>query len=75
MIELVKRVNAKMVVVGPEQPLVDGVVDELAVECPSVKVFGPTKAGAELEASKVRVFVVAAWPRLDGTLVLLWKDL
>ena len=35
--------------------LVDGVVDVLAVECPSVKVFGPSKAGAELEASKVRI--------------------
>lgn len=54
-LELVKRVNAKMVVVGPEQPLVDGVVDVLAVECPSVKVFGPSKAGAELEASKVSI--------------------
>lgn len=52
-IELVKRVGAAMVVVGPEQPLVDGVVDELNAECPSVKVFGPSKAGAELEASKV----------------------
>ena len=54
-LELVRRVNAKMVVVGPEQPLVDGVVDVLAAECPSVKVFGPSKAGAELEASKVRI--------------------
>ena len=54
-LELVKRVNAKMVVVGPAQPLVDGVVDVLAVECPSVKVFGPSKAGAELEASKVSI--------------------
>ncbi|KAL9186637.1 hypothetical protein ACHAXT_005875 [Thalassiosira profunda] len=51
-VELVKRVKADMVVVGPEQPLVDGVVDELAVQCPGVKVFGPSKAGAELEASK-----------------------
>ena len=51
-IELTKRVNANMVVVGPEQPLVDGVVDALAVACPDVKVFGPSKAGAELEASK-----------------------
>ncbi len=53
-LELVKRVNAHMVVVGPEQPLVDGVADVLAEECPSVKVFGPSRAGAELEASKVR---------------------
>ena len=51
-IELTKRVNADMVVVGPEQPLVDGIVDEMAVACPDVRVFGPTKAGAELEASK-----------------------
>lgn len=51
-IELTNRVKASMVVVGPEQPLVDGVVDVLAVKCPDVRVFGPTKAGAELEASK-----------------------
>ena len=51
-IELTKRVNAAMVVVGPEQPLVDGIVDEMQVECPSVRVFGPSKAAAELEASK-----------------------
>mmetsp|Transcript_28829 Transcript_28829/g.33128 ORF Transcript_28829/g.33128 Transcript_28829/m.33128 type:complete len:1131 (+) Transcript_28829:152-3544(+) len=51
-IGLVKRVNASMVVVGPEQPLVDGLVDTLAIQCPSVRAFGPTKAGAELEASK-----------------------
>ncbi|KAL7547600.1 hypothetical protein ACHAWF_010887 [Thalassiosira exigua] len=41
-----------MVVVGPEQPLVDGVTDALAQECPGVKVFGPTRAAAQLEASK-----------------------
>lgn len=51
-IELTKRVNAQMVVVGPEQPLVDGIVDTMQVECPSVRVFGPSKAAAELEASK-----------------------
>lgn len=41
-----------MVVVGPEQPLVDGLVDELKVAAPQVRAFGPTKAAAELEASK-----------------------
>jgi len=51
-LELVKRTGAKMVVVGPEAPLVDGLVDELQVKCPDVLVFGPTKAAAELEASK-----------------------
>jgi phosphoribosylamine-glycine ligase len=51
-IELTKRLGAKMVVVGPEQPLVDGLVDELAKQCPDVLAFGPTQAAAELEASK-----------------------
>ena len=51
-IALVKELGASLVAVGPEQPLVDGLVDVLAVECPSVKVFGPSQAAAELEASK-----------------------
>jgi phosphoribosylamine--glycine ligase/phosphoribosylglycinamide formyltransferase/phosphoribosylformylglycinamidine cyclo-ligase/phosphoribosylamine--glycine ligase/phosphoribosylformylglycinamidine cyclo-ligase len=51
-IALTKRVNASMVVVGPEQPLVDGIVDAMAIECPGVRVFGPSQAGAQLEASK-----------------------
>ena len=53
-IDLVKRTGAKMVVIGPEAPLVDGLVDEMAAACPGVMAFGPSKAGAELEASKVR---------------------
>lgn len=55
-VALVKRLGVDMVVVGPEQPLVDGVVDVLGVECEGVRVFGPSRAGAELEASKVSVF-------------------
>jgi len=55
-VQLVKSTNANMVVVGPEQPLVDGVVDCLAKECSEVRVFGPSMAAAELEASKVSLF-------------------
>ena len=51
-IALTRRLNANMVVVGPEQPLVDGIVDAMAIECPGVRVFGPSQAGAQLEASK-----------------------
>ena len=51
-IALAVDTGAAMVVVGPEAPLVDGLVDELAVRCPDILVFGPTKAAAELEASK-----------------------
>lgn len=51
-IALAKEVGAKMVVVGPEAPLVAGLVDEMKVACPDVLCFGPSKAAAELEASK-----------------------
>jgi hypothetical protein len=52
-IQLVKETSASMVVVGPELPLVDGLVDQLGKECPHVRAFGPTRAAAQLEASKV----------------------
>jgi phosphoribosylamine--glycine ligase len=38
------------VVVGPEAPLVSGIVDDL--EAAGIKAFGPTRAAAQLEASK-----------------------
>jgi phosphoribosylamine--glycine ligase len=39
-----------LTVIGPEQPLVDGVADELMQR--GMMVFGPTRAGARIEASK-----------------------
>ena len=39
-----------LVVVGPEAPLVAGIVDDLAAA--DVKAFGPSKAAAQLEGSK-----------------------
>ncbi|WPB55222.1 phosphoribosylamine--glycine ligase [Xylophilus sp. GOD-11R] len=39
-----------LTVVGPEAPLAAGVVDEFRAH--GLKVFGPTKAGAQLESSK-----------------------
>src|SRR5829696_5781125 len=39
-----------LVVVGPEAPLVAGLVDDLAAA--GIKAFGPTKAAARLEGSK-----------------------
>ena len=38
----------RLVIVGPEQPLVDGIADALA----GIPVFGPSGAGARLEGSK-----------------------
>ena len=39
-----------LVAIGPEQPLVDGLVD--ALEAAGIKAFGPSKAAARLEGSK-----------------------
>jgi phosphoribosylamine--glycine ligase len=39
-----------LVVVGPEAPLVAGLADDL--RAPGIKVFGPSKAAAQLEGSK-----------------------
>ncbi len=43
-----------MVVVGPEQPLVDGIVDffKADADLKNVKIIGPDKQGAQLEGSK-----------------------
>jgi phosphoribosylamine--glycine ligase len=48
--DFVKANGVGFVVVGPEQPLVDGLVDELRVQ--GIPCFGPSAAAARLEASK-----------------------
>ena len=45
-----KKVNPSLVVVGPEASLAKGVTDVL--EANGFKVFGPTKAAAQIESSK-----------------------
>mgnify|MGYP001231729068 FL=1 len=40
-----------LVVIGPEKPLVDGIVDYL--ESYNIKVFGPNKIASQLEGSKI----------------------
>lgn len=42
--------SIELVVVGPEQPLVDGITDYLEDE--QIKVFGPSKSASQLEGSK-----------------------
>ena len=50
MIAFCKANKIDFVVVGPEAPLVAGVVDDL--EAAGIKTFGPTKSAARLEGSK-----------------------
>lgn len=41
-----------LMVVGPEIPLVDGIVDYMKIHQPDLKIIGPDQAGARLEGSK-----------------------
>ncbi|AZA10708.1 phosphoribosylamine--glycine ligase [Corynebacterium gerontici] len=50
MLELAKQVEADLVVIGPEVPLVSGVADVLREA--GFLVFGPSKAAAQIEGSK-----------------------
>lgn len=51
LIKFAKENNVRLTVVGPEAPLAAGIVD--AFEEAGLRVFGPSRAAAELEASKV----------------------
>lgn len=49
-VAIAKHENCRMAVIGPEDPLADGIADDFwAADIPCV---GPKKAGAQLEASK-----------------------
>ena len=45
-----KENSIDLVIIGPEDPLANGIVDALSPL--GIKCFGPTKAGAEIEANK-----------------------
>ena len=49
--DFLKKNNVNFVVVGPEDPLVNGIVDYL--EKLNIKVFGPNKVASQLEGSKI----------------------
>ena len=49
-LKFLKKVKVDLVIVGPEKPLVNGIVDYL--EKNNIKVFGPRKIPSQLEGSK-----------------------
>ena len=52
--DFVLQNNIELVIVGPEEPLVNGISDYFAEtpELQNIKIFGPKKEGAQLEGSK-----------------------
>ena len=50
LVSFAQRQGIDLVIVGPEQPLLDGLVDRLQEA--GIRVFGPTKEAAEIEGSK-----------------------
>jgi phosphoribosylamine--glycine ligase len=49
--DFIKQNSIDLIIVGPEQPLVDGIVDYL--ETHNIMVFGPNKIASQLEGSKI----------------------
>ncbi len=63
----IEKNNIHLVIVGPEQPLADGIVDQLQTK--QTLVFGPSKAAAQLEADKAfakQLMRQAAVPTAEG---------
>lgn len=50
-LEIARRESIRLTVVGPEDPLAAGIVD--AFRAAGLRIFGPTRAAAQLEADKV----------------------
>jgi phosphoribosylamine--glycine ligase len=50
-LEFCQKNNIDLVIIGPEQPLVDGLTDFLQKN--NIKVFGPSKKASRLEGSKI----------------------
>jgi len=48
--QIIKKYNIDLVIIGPEQPLVEGLVDYLNEK--KIRVFGPDKYASQLEGSK-----------------------
>ena len=49
--EFIKEKKIDIIIIGPEKPLVEGIVDFL--ETNKIKVFGPNKLASKLEGSKI----------------------
>ncbi len=51
-VDNIAEIEPELVIIGPEQPLVEGLADKLRAR--GIKVFGPNAKAAELEGSKLK---------------------
>ena len=51
LVRFAKEKEIDLTIIGPEAPLARGIVDRFYAE--GLKIFGPTKAAAEVESSKI----------------------
>lgn len=70
LVALAESEAVDLVAVGPEVPLVDGLVDQLAAK--GIKAFGPSRAAAQLEGSKIfcKEVLIASGVPTAGYIVL-----
>ena len=57
--DCIENLAVELVIVGPEVPLVSGLVDELEIRFPGLCIIGPHASGAQLEVSKA--FSMVSW--------------
>jgi len=58
LVNFVKRNKVDLTIVGPEKPLVDGIVDEFNRE--DLRIFGPSREASQIEGSKVFAKLIMA---------------
>jgi len=52
LVNFARQQSINVLLPGPEQPLVDGIVDTFQQQAPEILCFGPSKKAAEIEGSK-----------------------
>jgi len=72
-IDLVRKRGIGMVVVGPEVPLTEGIVDALSAV--GIRAFGPTRAAAQMEGSKAFAKDVMRAANVSTGAAALYRDL
>ena len=73
LIKVLKSHNIDLVIVGPEEPLVKGIVDFLNKN--RIKVFGPNKYAAQLEGSKSFMKNIPATINISNRITLRFREI